>query len=215
MIILSLFILSLIHNHFSQTCNANSDCTTPSACGLIRNITSPFRLKHDPKNCGNFELECENDVALLSLNSQKYHVKEINYTKQTIRVADPSINNQICSFPSSAAYYYEHYPYPYSSARPWALNFIMCPNPVKNSYLFTNITYCASDSSSYRYVMVGDMKASQVENMCMLEMIAMTSWEFRDFSNVSLSEIHDSLLYGFDVGFCGRCGRLFTAWGKN
>ncbi|XP_057798668.1 LEAF RUST 10 DISEASE-RESISTANCE LOCUS RECEPTOR-LIKE PROTEIN KINASE-like 2.1 isoform X2 [Salvia miltiorrhiza] len=221
----SLFILSLLHNLF-QTGEANC---TPSACGIIRNISHPLRLKGDPSNCGDrrFELTCENNVTSIYLNSHKYYVKAINYSNgydnPTIRLADASINNDdLCSFPTLSIdaynFTYEN-PYPinyvilsYSSYPydPLPINFISCPNPLTNSSLFTDITnLCASNSSNrrYAYIKVGHMKLSELPYMCYVEVIVMTSWqEFKDFNNVSLSEIHHSLLYGFELMVCPGCG---------
>lgn len=211
----SLLILILSLQFLFQTCNANC---TPSSCGLIPNITSRFRLKKDPINCGDrrAELSCENDVASISLNSHEYYVKEINYHDSSIRVADASIdNNNTCSFPNYSSYKRAHlYPSPYAYGEVLPINFLRCPHPLKNSSLFIEITSdCASDSRGYAYIKVGHMDASDLTEMCQVEVIVMTSWKFKDLKNVSLSEIHDSLLYGFELRFCYWCG-ISTKWGK-
>ncbi|KAG6391579.1 hypothetical protein SASPL_149335 [Salvia splendens] len=50
------------------------------------------------------------------------------------------------------------------------------------------------------------MRASEVPRLCRLDLIVMTSWpEFKDLnssSSLSLSEIHQSLLYGFELEIC-------------
>ena len=63
-------------------------CT--SSCGNIHNISYPFRLKDDPRSCGEseFELACENNRTIFYLYSRKYRVKEINYEIFTIRVVE-------------------------------------------------------------------------------------------------------------------------------
>ncbi|XP_057798673.1 probable receptor-like protein kinase At5g20050 [Salvia miltiorrhiza] len=225
----SLFILSLLHNLF-QTGEANC---TPSACGIIRHISSPFRLKGDPKKCGDgrFELACENNVTSISLNSHKYYVKAINYDNSTIRLADASINNDdLCSFPTLSIdaynFTYEnphripnyeipsYSSYPYDD-KPLPINFISCPNPLTNSSLFTDITtHCASNSSNprYAYIKVGHMKFSKLPHLCELEVIVMTSWHFKDLNNISLSEIHHSLLYGFEL-ICGSYATYMSVIG--
>ncbi|XP_057803920.1 LEAF RUST 10 DISEASE-RESISTANCE LOCUS RECEPTOR-LIKE PROTEIN KINASE-like 2.8 isoform X2 [Salvia miltiorrhiza] len=210
----SLLILSLLNNLF-QTCVANSYCS-PSACGIFPNISSPFRLKGHPKKCGDgrFELACENNVTSISLNSHKYYVKAINYSNSAIRLVDASINNHdICSFPTlfdfsiDPRFYF--YVTRYSNS---PINFISCPNQLTNSSLFTDITtQCASNSSHprYAYIKVGHMTASELPYSCGVDLIVMTSWqEFKDFNNVSLSEIHQSLLYGLELYFCTQswCG---------
>ncbi|XP_047969394.1 LEAF RUST 10 DISEASE-RESISTANCE LOCUS RECEPTOR-LIKE PROTEIN KINASE-like 2.1 isoform X2 [Salvia hispanica] len=210
----SILFLSL-HSLF-ESCDAKC---SPSSCGIIPNISPPFRLKGHPKNCGDprFELSCENNVAYFSLHSHKYYVQEIYYRDEpTIRVVDASINkDDICSFPPFSIYAYNftyHNPNRlrylksiYSSNTP--LNFISCPNPLRNTSLYTDITnQCASNSSHhhrYAYVKVGSMMASEVPYACGVDLIAMTSWyDFEPLKNVSLSEIHEVLLYGFELGTC-------------
>ncbi|KAL1531994.1 hypothetical protein AAHA92_32068 [Salvia divinorum] len=214
---LLLFLLPL-HFHLSQA-NPTPLCT-PS-CGAIRNISYPFRLKGDPGHCGDprFELRCESNVASLSLESHNYNVEAIDYQNYTIRLADTSLNNHdICSFPIASIYpsiSTDHNPYqfPLSPTYPYDyeatfINLISCPIPLKNSSIFTDITTrCSSfnGGSRYLYIKVGRMNASEVPHLCGLDLIAMTSWEFRDLDNVSLSEIHRSLLYGFELAFCTVC----------
>ncbi|GMN21222.1 hypothetical protein TIFTF001_048850, partial [Ficus carica] len=72
---------------------------SPSSCGDILNISSPFRLKSDPENCGNsrYELSCENNLTVLYLYSVKYLVKAINYNNYTIRIVDANVQKDNCS----------------------------------------------------------------------------------------------------------------------
>ncbi|XP_057798661.1 uncharacterized protein LOC131014640 [Salvia miltiorrhiza] len=229
----SLFILLLLYSFGS--CNAKC---SPSACGIIPNISSPFRLKGDSKNCGDsrFELRCENNVTSISLNSHKYYVKAINYHNSTIRLVDASLNNDdICSFPTYSAYHYNFtyaydynflsynpHPLPYHipgnayiyDVIPYPINFVSCPHPLKNSSLLTD---CASNPR-YSYIKVGHLNASELPHLCGVEVIVMTSWqEFKDLNNVSLSEIHQSLMYGFELTVCPRCGTssALPMWGTH
>ncbi|KAL1531988.1 LEAF RUST 10 DISEASE-RESISTANCE LOCUS RECEPTOR-LIKE PROTEIN KINASE-like 2.1 isoform X1 [Salvia divinorum] len=224
----SLLIVLLLH--LFPSCDAKC---SPSSCGSLGNISYPFRLDSDAKNCGDrrFELRCENNVSSISLNSQNYYVKAINYHNSTIRLADASIViDDVCSFPTVSAYAHSFissihafnflanlnspHPLPYliplTSLNP--INFFSCPNPLKNSSLFTDVTtHCASNHSSllprmHAYIKVGHMNASELPHLCTLDLIVMTSWPgFKDLNNVSLSEIHQSLLYGFELVFCPYC----------
>ncbi|XP_057777064.1 rust resistance kinase Lr10-like isoform X4 [Salvia miltiorrhiza] len=202
---------------------------SPSACGIIPNISSPFRLKGDPKHCGDrrYELACEDNVTFFYQNSHKYYVKKINYYEgeiNRIRVVDASINNgSICSFPT---YTFIIDPYLYDT---WAtprrrpIYFMSCPNPLSNnSSLFTVVTDCASTSNSslptptYNYINVGLMAPSEIPHSCSVDVVAFTSWmEFREY--YSLSEIHQSLLYGFELRTCDSwrigCRRTTSNWG--
>ncbi|KAH6797883.1 hypothetical protein C2S52_022437 [Perilla frutescens var. hirtella] len=225
-----LMIVFLVCQYFFQTSLANPNSCTPSSCGIIHNISYPFRLKDDPTNCGErrAELACENNVTFIYLNSHnKYYVKDINYgeSSTTIRVVDASINNNdTCSFPNSSAYFYNFsgHPYPYFS-RETPISLMSCPTPLKNSssLVFTDITHhCASNSSSlprFTYIKVGTMMPSEVPKTCRIDLTVMTSWKkFKDSNsnnNISLSEIHHSILYGFELTFCPEC--VYSMWGKN
>ncbi|XP_058724622.1 LEAF RUST 10 DISEASE-RESISTANCE LOCUS RECEPTOR-LIKE PROTEIN KINASE-like 2.4 [Vicia villosa] len=82
-----------------QLTYSNSQPCFSSSCGKITNITHPFRLKQDPTHCGNskYELDCVNNVTVLSLYDGYYFVESINYKNYTIRVVDPNIQSTNCS----------------------------------------------------------------------------------------------------------------------
>ncbi|XP_042033427.1 LEAF RUST 10 DISEASE-RESISTANCE LOCUS RECEPTOR-LIKE PROTEIN KINASE-like 2.7 isoform X2 [Salvia splendens] len=216
--LLLLFILTTLA-HFPH---ANPHCP-PSSCGVIRNISYPFRLKSDSSHCGHRILTCHHNLTSIFLDSRNYYVKAIDYQNSTIRLVDASLNyDNICSFPISTVHYryfsndsdYSYYiPINYNSTyrydyKATPINLMSCPNPMKNSSLYTNIsTKCSRmNDRPYLYIKVGRMRASEVQDLCRLDHIAMTSWEFHDLKNVSLSEIHHSLLYGFELTFCNDCG---------
>ncbi|KAH6806831.1 hypothetical protein C2S51_027939 [Perilla frutescens var. frutescens] len=226
----SLLMIVLVCQYFFQISSAKSNSCTPSSCGIFRNISYPFRLKDDPNHCGDrrAELACENNVTSIYLNSHKCYVKAINYGTydNTIRVVDASINNDdTCSFPNSSAHSYSSSNY-WSPSQSQPINLMSCPTPLKNSSLFTDITHdCASNNSSslsrFTYIKVGFMEASEVPQTCVIDLIVMTSWnrfvdKFMDWNsnnNVSLSEIHQSLLYGFELTFCpSYFSSRMTAW---
>ena len=153
-----------------------------------------------------------------------------------MRLVDASISNDdICSFPTYSLYAFNFTRYapnrlPYrilsgTSSDPYddkafPINLISCPNPLTNSSIFTDVTsHCDSNSShhKYAYIKVGHMNASEVPYTCGVDLIAMTSWyNFKDLNNVSLSEIHESLLYGFELRICPSCGpsQNFNVFGK-
>ncbi|KAL8538021.1 hypothetical protein ACS0TY_000106 [Phlomoides rotata] len=188
---------------FPQICcglqNPSHICSA-SACGDIRNISYPFRLKNDPQHCGHplFELSCENNVTtILYLNSHKHRVKAIDYVNHTMWVSDVSVNNNICSFPYfSFGGFYAYY-FPYNNTD---ISLIRCPYPLKNSSLFTQLPTHCHNSSTHTYIKVGDMNVTDVGDNCTLY-FTHTSWAFKDLEKVSVSEIHDSLLYGFQLSW--------------
>ena len=203
----SLLILSL---HAA----ADANCS-PSACGAIRNISNPFRLNSDPIHCGhpNFELTCENNVTFFQWDSTKYYVKSINYQNSTVRLVDASINNDdICSFPITSSYYDSYL------CGELSVNLISCPNPLNNSSIFTDISQdCASNLShpGFRYINVGRIKASEVPHMCGVDLAVEISGQgFMNLKKVSLSEIHQYFLYGFEIQYGYNRYKKSTIWGK-
>ncbi|KAL8550815.1 hypothetical protein ACS0TY_000040 [Phlomoides rotata] len=236
----SLFVLLLISLVQTSLAIMNPPhICNPSACGNIHNISFPFRLKHDPKHCGysDYELECENNVTtILYLNSQKYKVKVINYHNFTIRLVDVYMNSS-CPFPNHFANPEDCYPYGVRSIRSRTLHeaacpihLMSCPYPLKNSSLFTEFAnYCdkdnnasnSSDSAEHTYVHVGDMIASDVGYMCRTELIGLTSLKFKYLKNLSVSEINDSLIYGFELYWSkylrddSYLSHLYLKWGEN
>ncbi|KAH6837413.1 hypothetical protein C2S53_015635 [Perilla frutescens var. hirtella] len=223
-----LFWLIIIHLLIRTSC-VISVCT-PSSCGKIRNISHPFRLKGDPKHCGNhdYELVCENNTTTsLFFLSHKYTVQAINYSNYTIRLTDASINsNDNCSFPNhslSRSDFPDHeYPYGTETYRrsmsesrrdiTGSVTIMSCPYPVNNSLLLEISTPCADRNygfnKTHRYVKFGELNGSYVKEMCTIELMTMTSSPLNEEESVSLSEIHSSLLYGFELSwFIALCER--------
>nr|GMD76841.1 LEAF RUST 10 DISEASE-RESISTANCE LOCUS RECEPTOR-LIKE PROTEIN KINASE-like 2.1 [Ipomoea batatas]GMD95574.1 LEAF RUST 10 DISEASE-RESISTANCE LOCUS RECEPTOR-LIKE PROTEIN KINASE-like 2.1 [Ipomoea batatas] len=227
LVVSSLVCILVIHflRHSTTThCN-------PSSCGSIHNITFPFRLNTDPQHCGNpdFQLTCEQNRTVLALQSRKYYVQSINYDNYTVRVVDPGLQqNNICSFPryALAQYNFCRYGncYPYDIATPLKMTpygwqdltlitvpiiFLRCPFPMKSSaFVQTNEDYCWNESSDsyggYTYAKVGPLYASDLRISCRVELITMTSWRIQEnvsSQKVSLLEIHDALMYGFELSW--------------
>ncbi|PIN08504.1 hypothetical protein CDL12_18914 [Handroanthus impetiginosus] len=215
------YYLFMIMISFLQTSHGKqSPYCSPSACGHIRNISYPFRLRDDPQHCGvpKYQLSCENNTTtILYLGSQNYHVQAINYENHTIHLTDPTIKkNDTCSSPLHSLSRYDLRVYsPYDNMfvghampMPTPITFMSCPRPVSNSALFLETSEdCFSQSGNYKshtYIRFGDLKVSDVTNYCRIDIMAMSSLRVKDENNVSLSEIHSSLLYGFELSFLRR-----------
>ena len=99
LVLLLPLMLLLQQGSSSTTTTEKQHSCPPSSCGKISNISYPFRLKDDPKHCGDsrYELSCENNEATLYLYSGKYYVQSINYNNFTIRVADPGVMESNCA----------------------------------------------------------------------------------------------------------------------
>ncbi|KAK6161521.1 hypothetical protein DH2020_004902 [Rehmannia glutinosa] len=231
-------LIMLIHV-LIQTCVGRNYCG-PSSCGNITNISYPFRLKNDPKHCGDpkCELACENNTTLIYFDSHKYLVRSINYSNYTIRLTDAAIGNDICSFPNytlSGDDFGNGYPYSITTHRSLRhmdngpeitsfITFINCPYPVNNSvFLLETAAHCVRENYGFSesinrsrtYIKIGDLNGSYVMDMCTIDLILMTSlMGLKDEKNVSFSDIHRSLLYGFELSWfnvlCGgKCKNCF------
>ncbi|XP_039155301.1 uncharacterized protein LOC120286826 [Eucalyptus grandis] len=149
------------------SCSAkNNHLCAPSSCGEIRNISYPFRLKGDPKNCSSsrFELTCENNRTILYLYAGRYYVKSIHYGfyynqyyfDGNITVVDDGLQKGNCSslprYPlmfSNFSYdgiYFPPYPLTYSNfsyderyAREVA--FMKCSQPIASSLYVDTRSY--------------------------------------------------------------------------
>ncbi|KAM2647439.1 hypothetical protein TB1_000693 [Malus domestica] len=211
----------------SETCNAKDDskssCT--SSCGLIHNITYPFRLNDDPKKCGDrrYTLSCENNITVLDLpyytvdlhlDYGKYYVQAINYKNKTIRLLDPGLDNNNCSsLPQNWPPSYFPGPYGWYNGTDSPLStpvyYLRCRNQV-NSSLYVDTAPCLNNSAtsliqpkSYSYVMVdGGHYVDDWNEGCGVERKAsMLSDYFKGYHNASYSYeyIHSALMYGFDL----------------
>ncbi|KAM1124759.1 hypothetical protein ACFX2I_040111 [Malus domestica] len=171
----------------------------PSSCGNIQNISYPFRLQDDPKNCGEsmYNLFCEDNVTVLRFNSGRYHVKSINYNNNTIRVVDPGFDHNNCSsvplysLSSDSIIFgspYSVYSYDIHYRMVWisrAITFLNCASPVNSSL----------------YVAVGPMIASDLEEGCSIGWTAMASWTENHRNATSYCYIHNALVYGFELQY--------------
>ncbi|KAJ6373629.1 hypothetical protein OIU78_029331 [Salix suchowensis] len=83
--------------------------------------------------------------------------------------------------------------------------FMKCANPVK-SPLYVDTAPCINGTNSYVLVVAN---FSYVENLCKVELIAMSSLPIIDYRNISYMDIHNRLVYGFEIWWkevnCGIC----------
>ncbi|XP_059289763.1 uncharacterized protein LOC132043272 [Lycium ferocissimum] len=203
-----LYLILVILLQFFQTCSAwkSKHYCPPSACGHIRNISYPFRLKTDPIYCGFplYELACEGNQTVISLSSKKLYVQAINYDNQTLRLVDPTLQTQdICSLrPRLTFRQYNRFfdPYYYTNgyikrvAEPMFM--FNCPFAINSTSTFGCIL------SGHTFLKIGEMNASEVIDGCRAEFIGLTSWpDIKDDNNISLSDFHQAISYGFELSY--------------
>ncbi|XP_048137882.1 uncharacterized protein LOC125315857 [Rhodamnia argentea] len=209
---LLLLLLLILHPCFSIPLEINR-CTT--SCGEVTNISYPFRMKGDPKGCGdrNFELACINNRAVLDWKLGQYYVHSINYNNYTITVADVGLRKGNCSsLPlrslSSADFNYVPDWY-YRPRYAVAIAVIVgCMNAV-NSPLYIDTSSCldglpfSNFSSTGRrlYAMV-DPNVSSVETACTIEFMAVIGWWPVDGNDLrSYAQIHELMVDGFQLSW--------------
>ncbi|KAL6321093.1 hypothetical protein AAG906_012865 [Vitis piasezkii] len=148
-LVAAIFLLLLL----PTTCKAKlNHHRCHSSCGNIPDISYPFRLKDHRRRCGErkYELACENNRTILHLNSGRYYVEEINYTRETIRVVDTGLKKDDCSslplhsLTDANFSYGDPYQLSYETSD---VNFIDCEAPI-NSPLYIDMAPCSRNSSS-------------------------------------------------------------------
>ncbi|EEC69825.1 hypothetical protein OsI_00145 [Oryza sativa Indica Group] len=94
----------------------NPQYCPPSSCGHLGNISYPFRLQGDSRDCVAtprpwYNLSCSNGRAAIQINKGTYYVTSINYTGEEFWVVDATLqdddtNGSSCPLPLS-----DHLPY--------------------------------------------------------------------------------------------------------
>ncbi|KAL4594847.1 hypothetical protein ACB092_12G048600 [Castanea dentata] len=204
----ALTIFVLVHQTYSAQ-NSIHQCA-PSSCGNIQNISYPFRLKSDPQTCGDprYELSCESNHTVLLLYAEKYYVQEINYSNYTIRVVDSGYSTDQFNFRSQLSSQQIAPSYILSNYN--IMVFMSCERPVNTPFYLDTSTcidngdYSSNSSIShskrYKYVTI-DARVMDVKDSCRLEQMVLTSRPGNDHPNISCSEIHNDLVYGFELSW--------------
>ena len=100
--------------------------------------------------------------------------------------------------------------------------FLSCEKPV-NIPFYLDTSTCndngeySSNSSiphskRYKYVTIGTISAKDVRDSCKVEMLVMASWPGNDNPIISCTEVHNKLVYGFELSWnrfiCeSQCGK--------
>ncbi|KAJ7965366.1 putative Kinase [Quillaja saponaria] len=197
-------ILIIVAPLIQFSCQARKegwDVSAPSSCGLIHNISYPFRLEGDPKfeSCRfykSYELACENNVtAMLTSGSQKYKVQAINYNNFTIRLGYPNILYQKpnCSVNLGKIlnlremYFFSippHHWFPVSSLAPLSIPiiYLSCSKPVIDDSRYVDMDTseddCAKDENSkegHIYAVIGSLSIKELKSGCQMKLVAWTS----------------------------------------
>ncbi|KAI4353058.1 hypothetical protein L6164_002036 [Bauhinia variegata] len=225
-----LFLFFLLTFLLQETCiSGKQEGCGPSSCGKITNISSPFRLEHDPPNCGKpgYELACENNIAVLYLfPGTPYYVESINYNNFTIRLVDPGVQRTDCSsIPRNFLSRYNHFDITnYEIDYVEDVIFLNCSNGVSNRDYpeYVDTASCINwNSTGHIYAIVGGLTAEKLNVDCRVMAVKATSlWGTRDYNkSFSYIDIHKALLFGFEVSwvwgvcedYCEQMGCYYNA----
>ncbi|XP_017976176.1 PREDICTED: uncharacterized protein LOC18599380 [Theobroma cacao] len=191
-------------------------CQKPSSCGQILNISHPFGLKGDPRNCGEkprYQLECENNNTIFNSKDLKYYVLAIDYQNSTIRVVDAGLlqRNNCSSLPFRSFSSYDLEDHGLCLLAMATVLYLSCENPVDSSHYIdtrpcTHGVYNSSNRSSmerqyYSYVMLGYRKVSEIADHCKIDMVVKSSSPTIYSENLSYADIHNELLYGIQLWY--------------
>ena len=144
--------------------------------------------------------------TFLHLYSGKYLVQSINYNNSTIRVMDAGVNKDNCSslpqHPLTITNFNYGDPYnppislsSFGEESQMLMIFMKCANPVKSPF-YVNTAPCIN--GTYSYVLIKS-NITYVENLCKVELIAISSMLIKDYRNISYMDIHNRLAYGFEL----------------
>ncbi|XVF18367.1 hypothetical protein REPUB_Repub11eG0015400 [Reevesia pubescens] len=210
--VFALFLILFPCACLARTTIQNLDCGS-AVCGNV-NISYPFRLKTQPRNCGchSLELECENNNrTTLVMKYGNFSVKEINYGSYTMRLVDAGIDNDDCSslHLSSILYSdfccgfpYTTYPYSYSYPHPYVY-LVNCTTTMKSS-LYVDASRCANSSSrpsSYFYFLDSETPPSDFNQSCTVEAEVPIVVDYNTIAGMSTVDIYKELSMGFELSW--------------
>ncbi|XP_018726608.2 rust resistance kinase Lr10 [Eucalyptus grandis] len=228
--LLVLLLISYVLLLLGTNCDAKKNhLCTPSSCGEIRNISYPFRLKGDPKDCGNsrYELACENNHTVLYLYAGRYYVKSIHYGSYIdqynfsgdITVVDDGLQKGDCSslprYSLASSNFSIFYPYRFRNANT-EVAFMKCSQPVTStSYIDTKPciegAYSAdtppyfSQMKVYSYA-VQQLQVGDIKDSCTVTMMAFASdqisrWKGDQYGSLPYKDLHNKMVEGFNLSY--------------
>ncbi|KAJ4822619.1 hypothetical protein Tsubulata_020950, partial [Turnera subulata] len=190
------------------------DMNCTRSCGNIANISYPFRLKGDPRECGDrrFELGCENNHTTLYLRPFTFHVLDITYSDYPmyggIRVVDPSLlDRNKCTIPRGYMLFEKQFLFVGSQYYYWpsgdGVYFLNCQvPPVNSSSRNVDLSPCKANGSfppEINYALYGYLPALDFPKFCSIQAMAPIDPPFNVSENLSIADIYQRLLDGFGL----------------
>ncbi|KAB2033193.1 hypothetical protein ES319_D04G001900v1 [Gossypium barbadense] len=204
LVLFSVFALTLsLSPDVSDGRAGKSNHCNPSLCGHV-NISHPFRLKGQPRECGDrrFELECKGNRTSFPTKYGNFYVLNISYVYGTLRLVDVSLVDENCSIPRSSIVdssdSYLEYIIANGADTMYLVN---CTTKMKSSSVYVDASRCPTNSSSspwtYFYFPVLFSNISDFHHSC--RFISQFPVMLSNISGLSPSYIYKNLLEGVDV----------------
>ncbi|KAG8501936.1 hypothetical protein CXB51_004798 [Gossypium anomalum] len=199
LVLFSIFALTLsLSPDVSDGRAGKSNHCGPSLCGNV-NISHPFRLKGQPRGCGDswYELECKRNRTSFPTEYGNFYVLDISYVNRTLRLVDVSLVDENCSIPRSSIVesiiWY----------RAGTMYLVNCTTRMKSSSVYVDASRCPTNSSSspwtYFYFPVSFSNISDFHHSC--RFIAQFPVMLSNISGLSPSNIYKNLLEGVEVSW--------------
>ncbi|KAF8007757.1 hypothetical protein BT93_K1680 [Corymbia citriodora subsp. variegata] len=204
------FLLLLLIVQAGISCYAHNNRQCASACGEIEHISYPFRLKSDPKGCGDsrLELACEDNHTTLYLLGGRYHVKSIYPSSDTssfygeIEVVDVGLRKNDCSslplhqlmlsnFRGEDPYYFVYRT---------GMTIVSCSKQMRSPF-YINTEPCIVTKGYHSYA-INYPSASEIEGSCTIGPSTFASiFALRVNLRRSYNDIHDAMTDGFNLSY--------------
>ncbi|KAG8096733.1 hypothetical protein GUJ93_ZPchr0013g34964 [Zizania palustris] len=207
----------------------NQQCS-PFSCGDLHNISYPFHLQGDSRDCGVgprpwYDLSCSSGKATIRINTGTYYVTSINYTDRSFGVVDADMldRNSSCPLPVldwSPMWYrpadsYGFIDFETTYDRKWAC-IVNCSRTMTDNEWYRPIT-CLTPNNSFTYITMlgfGGCGVGLLQPSCLH--VAMIPFDARHicFSQLhyaSYTDIIGFIRKGFRVQFPIDTRRGFTS----
>jgi hypothetical protein len=166
----------------------------------------------------------------LKKKTVKYYVQAIHYSNFTIRLVDSDVQKDDCFSIPRHSLIIDDYPdnrdyLPYN--RGWffynnisldssTFVFISCPKPILSPPKYiVDASSCKNGSTLFNshnmegyssYVLI-DSSLGNIPDLCHVNLMYPASFTFqpKNETNISYIDVHDSIIYGFDLSWSGAC----------
>ncbi|KAF7026889.1 hypothetical protein CFC21_099393 [Triticum aestivum] len=206
-----LYALAVLAGNQVEGRHHQPDCPSFS-CGLLGNISSPFRRASDPPGCGyrSYELVCSDTKATIRIGGATYYVSGINYSNSSLWVVDADLDlHNSCPLPRWNP------PYPHNNMEveldplvDTRACFVKCSQEVKGTGTYMPVA-CLSTNDSFVYVLTG-LRSTYMEYLqpsCGYLAVTPRPWDSPTLENASYADVVKSMRTGFAVKFPFRYTR--------